>query len=47
VLGRARVPLGMPQFKELSDDDLEALRYFIRKQATADALKPEKISKKE
>jgi quinohemoprotein ethanol dehydrogenase len=49
VNGGARIPLGMPQFKELSDDDLEALRHFVRKQAaaTADALKPAKVSKKE
>jgi quinohemoprotein ethanol dehydrogenase len=49
VLGGGRVPLGMPQFKELSDGDLEAIRHFIRKQAaaTADALKPEKVSKKQ
>jgi quinohemoprotein ethanol dehydrogenase len=49
VHGGARVPLGMPQFKELSDDDLEALRHFVRRQAaaTVDALKPAKISKKE
>jgi quinohemoprotein ethanol dehydrogenase len=49
VLRGARVSLGMPQFKELSDDDLEALRHFVRKQAaaTADALKPAKVSKNE
>ena len=49
VNGGARVPLGMPQFKELSDDDLEALRHFVRHRAaaTVDALKPAKVSKKE
>ena len=41
--------MGMPQFKELSDDELEALRHFVRRQAaqTVDALKPAKVSKKE
>jgi quinohemoprotein ethanol dehydrogenase len=49
VLGGARVPLGMPQFKELSDVDLEALRHFVRRQAalTVDASKPTKVSKKQ
>jgi quinohemoprotein ethanol dehydrogenase len=49
VLGGARVPLGMPQFKELSDVDLEALRHFVRRQAalTLDASKPTKVSKKQ
>jgi quinohemoprotein ethanol dehydrogenase len=37
----AKVSLGMPQFKEIGDADLEAIRHFIRHQAatTADALK--------
>jgi hypothetical protein len=49
VNGGERVALGMPQFKELSDDDLEALRHFVRHQAasTVDALKSAKASKKE
>ena len=49
VLGGAPVPLGMPQFKELSDVDLEALRHFVRRQAalTVDASKPTKVSKKQ
>jgi quinohemoprotein ethanol dehydrogenase len=48
VNGGARVPLGMPQFKELSDEDLEAIRHFVRRQAaaTVDSLKPEKVTKK-
>jgi quinohemoprotein ethanol dehydrogenase len=47
VNGGARVPLGMPQFKELSDADLEAVRHFVRRQAalTVDALKPTNVSK--
>ena len=49
VHGGGRVSMGMPQFKELSDDELEALRHFVRRQAaqTVDALKPAKVSKKE
>jgi quinohemoprotein ethanol dehydrogenase len=52
VNGGGRVPLGMPQFKDLSDGDLEAVRHFVRRQAaaTANALKsPEaaKVSKTE
>ncbi len=46
VNGGARMPLGMPQFKELSDGDLEAIRHFVRRQAakTVNALNPEHAS---
>ncbi len=41
VQGGGRRPLGMPQFKEFTDDDLASIRMFVRSQAakTADALK--------
>ncbi|MND09825.1 hypothetical protein D3C83_334490 [compost metagenome] len=40
----AKRPLGMPQFKELTDGDLEAIRHFVRHQAavTVDSLKEAK-----
>ena len=40
----AKIPNGMPRFRELSDADLEAIRHFIRRQAetTVDALKAAK-----
>ena len=43
VNGGGRRPLGMPQFNEVSDGDLEAIRHFVRRQAaaTANTLKAE------
>lgn len=35
VVGGAKVPNGMPQYKEMSDADLEALQHFVRAQAIA------------
>ncbi len=45
VIKGGRVPMGMPQFTNITDEDLDALRQYIRSQAiaTQNALDPEPV----